>query len=88
VLAISMDDPETLAKFKKSLNAPFPFIADPEGKLTRLYQVKTPVVGLALRYTFVVGEGRKILKVDHGKDSIDPSSAIVSCDLSKRPPRA
>lgn len=80
-----MDDPETLAKFKKSLNAPFPFIADPEGKMTKLYGVKTPLVKLALRYTFVVGADRKVVRVDSGSDAIKPEDAIISCDLSKRP---
>lgn len=85
VLAISTDDRETLAKFKESLKAPFAFVPDPEGELVRLYGVKTPLVNFALRYTFVVGEGRKVLRVDTGRDAIDPSTAIVSCDLSKRP---
>lgn len=88
MLAVSADDRETSAKFKQSLNAPFPFVPDPEGELIRLYKVKTPMVNYALRFTFVVGPGRKVLKVEHGKDSLDPSTAIVSCDLSKRPSRA
>ena len=85
MLAISLDDRELLAKFKASLNAPFPFVPDPDGELTKLYRVKTPVVNFALRYTFVVGPDLTIMKVESGKDAIDPQSAIVSCDISKRP---
>lgn len=81
MLAISMDDRDELAKFKASLKAPFPFIPDPEGRIVRLYNVKTPVVSFALRFTFVVGPERKILKVDSGRDAIDPSTAIVACSL-------
>jgi peroxiredoxin len=72
-----------LAKFKESLKAQFPFIADPEAKLTKLYDVKLPVMTLANRYTFVIGEDRKVLKVESGKDAIDPNGAIVSCPIRK-----
>jgi len=72
-----------LAKFKESLKAQFPFIPDPDAKLTNLYEVKTPVLKLANRYTFVIGEDRKILKVESGKDAIDPNGAIVSCPIRK-----
>jgi thioredoxin-dependent peroxiredoxin len=30
-----------------------------------------------------VGEDRKVLKVDSGKDAIDPSTAIAACPLRK-----
>lgn len=79
-----MDDRELLAKFRRSLGAPFPFLPDPEGEIVKQYGVKTPVVSYALRFTFVVGEGRKILKVESGKDAVDPSTAIVACAM---PPR-
>ncbi|MBJ6759835.1 peroxiredoxin [Myxococcaceae bacterium JPH2] len=83
VLAISMDDAETLTRFKTDLKAPFPFIPDPEGKLVGAYDVKMPVLSLAKRYTFTVGEGRKILKVDSGGDAVDPTGAITACPLRK-----
>ena len=73
-----------MAKFKESLKAPFPFIPDPDAKLTNLYDVKTPVLAYANRYTFVIGEERKILKVESGKDAIDPNGAIASCPLRKK----
>ena len=72
-----------MAKFKESLKAQFPFIPDPDAKLTKLYDVKVPVMSLANRYTFVIGEDRKVLKVESGKDAIDPNGAIVSCPLRK-----
>ena len=83
VLAFSTDDAETLARFKKELKAPFPFIPDPEGKVVSAYDVKMPVLTVSKRYTFVVGEDRKVLKVDEGKDAIDPTGAIVACPLRK-----
>ena len=51
-----MDDAETLKKFKESLKAPFAFVADPDGKVVKAYDVKTPVLSFAQRYTFVIGE--------------------------------
>lgn len=85
-----MDDSETLARFKAELKAPFAFIPDPEGDIVKLFDVKTPVVAFAKRYTFVIGEERKILKVESGGDAINPEGAIVACPLrrpaSKAPP--
>jgi peroxiredoxin len=78
-----MDTAEELKKFKESLKAPFAFIPDPEGKVVKHFDVKTPVVSFAQRYTFVIGEDRKILKVESGKDAIDPNGAIVACPLRK-----
>ncbi|TSC29284.1 peroxiredoxin [Corallococcus sp. Z5C101001] len=83
VLAFSTDDAETLTRFKTELKAPFAFIPDPDGKVVNAYDVKMPVVTVSKRYTFVVGEGRKVLKVEEGKDAIDPTGAIVACPLRK-----
>ncbi|MET0406351.1 MAG: peroxiredoxin [Cystobacter sp.] len=84
LLAVSTDDSETLTKFKDSLKAPFAFVPDPDAKLSELYDVKMPVMKLANRYTFVIGEDRKIIKVDSGKDAINAQSAIASCPLRKK----
>ncbi len=78
-----MDDAVTLKKFKESLKAPFAFVPDPDGKVVNAFDVKTPVMSFAQRYSFVIGEGRKILKVESGKDAIDPEGAIVACPLRK-----
>ncbi len=78
-----MDDSETLARFKAELKAPFAFIPDPEGKVVKAYDVKTPVVSFAQRYTFVIGEGRKILKVESGKEAINPEGAVAACPLRR-----
>ncbi|MBN8233149.1 peroxiredoxin [Corallococcus macrosporus] len=83
VLAFSTDDAETLTRFKTELKAPFAFIPDPDGKIVGAYDVKMPVLTVSKRYTFVVGEDRKILKVDEGKDAIDVSGAIAACPLRK-----
>ena len=78
-----MDDAETLARFKAELKAPFAFIPDPEGHLVKLFDVKTPVVAFAKRYTFVIGEDRKILKVESGGDAINPEGAVAACPIRR-----
>ncbi len=84
VLAISMDDQETMKRFKSELKAPFSFIPDPEGKIVNLYDVKMPVASIAKRTSFVVGPDRKIVKIQSGSDAIDPSDAIAACPLKKK----
>jgi peroxiredoxin Q/BCP len=79
-----MDDAETLKKFKAELKAPYSFIPDPEGKIVGLYDVKMPAMPLANRASFVVGADRKVVKVQSGKDAVDPSEAIASCPLKKK----
>ncbi len=79
-----MDDAATLKRFKESLGAKFSFVADPEGVLVKLYDVKTPVLSFAQRFTFVIGRDRKIVKVDSGADAIDASKAVAACPLHKK----
>ena len=79
-----MDDAETMKKFKAELKAPYSFIADPEGKIVALYDVKMPAMSIANRTSFVVGDDRKILKVQSGKDAVDPADAIASCPVKNK----
>ncbi len=83
ILAVSTDETEKQKKFKASLNASYPFIADSKSTLTDLYGVGIPLVGLANRFTFVIGEGRKILEVESGSDAVDVSKSINACPLQK-----
>lgn len=88
VLAVSMDDKETLTKWRAELKAPQTFVADPEGALVKQYDVKMAVLGMAQRHTFVIGPGRKILEHTEGGDSIDPTRAVAACSLRKAEPAA
>jgi len=83
LLAISTDDAETLEKFRQSLKATYSFVPDPKAELTELYDVKTPVIKIAKRNTFVIGEGRKVLRVDEGSAALNPDSAIKACPLKQ-----
>jgi thioredoxin-dependent peroxiredoxin len=79
-----MDDRETLKKFKIELKAQFPFVPDPDGKLVGLFDVKMPVLSMAQRYSFVIGEDRKIMKVQSGSDAVNPAEAIAACPVKKK----
>jgi peroxiredoxin Q/BCP len=83
VVAISTDDLETMKKWKAELKAPYSFIADPDAKIVKLYDVKIPVVGLANRYTFVVGQDGKVMDVKTGSDAIAVEGSIQACPLHK-----
>jgi thioredoxin-dependent peroxiredoxin len=83
VIAVSMDDVPTLKKWRAELKAPQTFVADPDGALTKLFDAKMPVVGMAKRHTFVIGPGRKVVEHTEGSESIDPSKAVAACSLHK-----
>ncbi len=82
VIAISTDDAETQAKFKASLKAPYSFVADADAKVVKAFDVKTPVLTLAKRVTFVVGPGRRVLSKQEGSDALEPSGAVRACSLA------
>jgi peroxiredoxin len=88
VLAISTDDVETLKKWRAELNAPQTFIADPDGRIVRLFDTKMAIVNVASRKTFVVGPGRKVLEIQEGGDAIDAAPAVRACGLHKDAPAA
>jgi thioredoxin-dependent peroxiredoxin len=83
VIAISSDDPETNAKFKASLKAPFHFIGDL--KVVETFDVKVPLLPFSKRVTFVIGPGRKILSIETGSDAISPSGAVTAVCSLKAP---
>ena len=84
VWAVSMDDAETLARFKKELGASFVFLPDPDGRISRHFGVAKEGDKTADRKNFVVGEGRKLLAVESGLFAIDPDDAIAACPMRKK----
>src|SRR5256885_13671617 len=54
IIGISNDDQKTQCDFAKSLELPFPLIADADGKICALYGVTIPLLGRVRRVTFVV----------------------------------
>ncbi len=83
MLAISTDDVETLKKFKEDRKAAYPFLSDAGGKVASQYAGTMPVVGLASRANFVIGQDRKIVTIVKGSDAIDPAASVDACPLKK-----
>jgi peroxiredoxin len=79
VLAISTDFTPTLGHWKKELNADFPMLSDHMRKVSELYGVLIPQVGVANRATFVVDTDGKIAYIEEGSSAIDPTGAETSC---------
>ena len=76
MLAISADDAKTLRDFRAKYAPGLPFVSDSDGKLIKLYDVKTPLINFANRTTFIIGAGRKISAIQSGGDAIDATKAL------------
>jgi thioredoxin-dependent peroxiredoxin len=79
VVGISVDDLDTLRRFKAKTKALFPLLSDPGGKVSSQYAGLMPVVKFAKRANVVVGEDGIVKEVVTGGDAVDPSSAIGAC---------
>jgi thioredoxin-dependent peroxiredoxin len=80
-LAISTDSEATQAKFRRAIGAPFGFISDADGRLAKLYGIKTPLLTVARRFTFVVGKDRRVLHVESGSAAVAGAGAAEACSL-------
>jgi peroxiredoxin len=83
VLAISTDFTPTLGHWKKELNAKFPMLSDHMRKVSELYGVLIPTMGIANRATFVVDTDGKIVSIEEGSAALDPAGAETSCSRLK-----
>jgi peroxiredoxin Q/BCP len=81
VFGISTDSVETQKRFRAEYKLPYSLLSDPDGKVAKAYSGTMPIVGVANRANFVIGEDGKISKIIEGSDAIDPNSAIASCPL-------
>jgi thioredoxin-dependent peroxiredoxin len=77
VVAVSMDDAETLKKFKESLGAPFTFLSDPDGKVAALYGGVDS--GHAKRATYTIAKDGTIGHEETGMAAIIPDPSIDAC---------
>lgn len=81
MLGVSTDDLDTLRRFADSLKLPFPLLSDDKAVAAKAYGVDK--LGFAMRYTFVIDEGGKVIKVLEGKDAIDPAPSVGACPVRK-----
>ena len=84
VFGVSTDSVETQRKFKAEYNLPYPLLSDPDGKVAKQYSGTMPLVGVANRANFVVGQDGKITQIVEGGDAVDPNAAIAACPLRKK----
>lgn len=73
-----------MKQFRESLKSQDTFVSDEKAELAKLYDVKAPLVNIAMRNTFVIGPGRKVLEVQSGGDAINPDAAVRACPLHKK----
>jgi peroxiredoxin Q/BCP len=83
VFGVSTDSPETQKRFKAEYKLPYSLLSDEGGKVAKLYSGTMPVVGVANRANFVIGQDGKIAEIVEGSDAIDPNSAIANCPLRR-----
>ncbi len=72
MLAISTDFIATLSHWSKELGAEFPMLSDHDRKVSELYGVLNPAMGIANRTTFVVDMQGKIAMIQQGNDADRP----------------
>jgi len=79
VVGISTDDVATQRRFKETYHLPYTLLADVGGTVARMYGGVVPVVGVANRATYVVGEDGRITAIITGSEAIDPTRSIAAC---------
>ena len=84
VLAISTDFTPTLKHWKEELKAEFPMLSDHMRKVSELYGVLNPQMGIANRTTFVVDADGKIVNIDENQAALDPNGAETACSRIKK----
>jgi peroxiredoxin Q/BCP len=84
ILGVSLDDVESHKKFAENHGLPFPLLADPDGKASSSYGVKTRMFGMtvAKRQTFIIGPDGLIVK-HYEKVNPDEHTAEVLADLKE-----
>ncbi len=79
VLAVSTDFNPSLKRFKTDLHADYPLLSDHMRKVTELYGVLIPSMGIANRVTFVIDKEGKIVSIYENKEALDPTGALTAC---------
>lgn len=66
ILGVSADDVASHQEFAQKYQLPFSLLADPSKELINKYGVAMPLVGIAKRWTFIIGKDgviKKLLKM-------------------------
>ena len=81
-MAISLDDIATLKRFRESIGAPFPFLSDPDGRVSRLYAGVSS--HSANRVTVDIDSDGTIAHVRQGLGALFPAEDIKGCPLHEQ----
>lgn len=71
IYGVSVDTQKDQKAFHKKHKINFPLLCDEEAKVSELYGVKIPVIGIAKRWTFIIDPQLKIRNIDK---NVDPSA--------------
>ncbi len=71
VIGVSYDSAESHKKFADEYKLNFTLVADPDGKVIRLYDVKMPLMAMSKRVSFLIGTDGKII---HVTDAMNPQT--------------
>ena len=83
VVGVSTDSVETLSRFKAEYKLPFVLLSDEKGTVVEQYPGKIPILGVANRATYVIGQDGLVKEIITGGAAIDPSTAVSACPLRK-----
>jgi peroxiredoxin Q/BCP len=71
VIGVSHDSAESHKKFADEYKLNFTLIADPDGKIIEVYDVKMPIMAMSKRVSFLIGLDGKIV---HVTDAMNPQT--------------
>jgi peroxiredoxin len=77
---VSADNEERSRRFADVLSLTYPLVADPKGEILRAYGVRWPIVGLAQRTTYVIGQDRKIRMAFHSERDVEKHLTQASAE--------
>lgn len=61
-------------------------LSDHMRKVSELYGILIPAMGVANRTTFVIDTDGKIVNIDEGSAALDPTGAETACSRVKKKP--
>ena len=61
MIGVSTDKQAINDRFAKELDLPYRLLGDPGAEITKAFQAKWPLFGVARRTTYVIGRDRRVL---------------------------
>ncbi len=78
VYGISADTVEKIARFHRKNHLNFQLLADPDLKVIKAYGASVPIVGVAKRWTFIVGPDLNLRSIDRDVSPSEDSARVAS----------